>query len=585
MIRLVELQNWRAYRNTRIDLGARVVFLVAPNGVGKSSLVEAVRFCLLGEPPSRRARSAVRLGTDAATVSVEVSLDHGHAIRVTRTLTPTGRTSFEATTHGRELSEDEYLTLLAEHWAADVGLIDRLMFTDPALPAAKSAFPVRDHLAATLGVTPLLDGAAEVDTARKAAADRVEDLREEVKAGEADLAAAVDATTDAAMELANIEDQRRNLVAETETAEFRAAVATQWITFRDAATNYNRAVADIVEELGAVIAVDPEDPRKSVESARAETTNELSEARNRKAAEDIAHARSAGASEVLEGAADICPTCLRPLTEDERSHALAEHGMNLSRSESRGSDATSELEAAAERLELLGDFVTRLAALKQPTPPTEPDPGEAAFSVLAQLRVRESDLAEQAGRVGAQVAAEATRQEILERLDRSRAALQESANREQLLATAGRVLSDLADKVLRDRIDPLLAELSNRWKLLFGTAGLTLEPSGELTVRSDGGTLEIGDLSGGERATALLIARLLITATTTQVPTVFFDEPLEHLDPRRRAAAARTVVRAGQTGTVSQLIVTTYEDRIARQLAAVDPETVRVVHADGPRKG
>ena len=95
-----------------------------------------------------------------------------------------------------------------------------------------------------------------------------------------------------------------------------------------------------------------------------------------------------------------------------------------------------------------------------------------------------------------------------------------------------------------------------------------------------GALLSITDLSGGERATAILIARLLVTASTTRVPTVWFDEPLEHLDPRRRSAVARTIVRAGQTDTVAQLIVSTYEDRIARQLAAADPDNVRVVHAD-----
>ena len=43
---------------------------------------------------------------------------------------------------------------------------------------------------------------------------------------------------------------------------------------------------------------------------------------------------------------------------------------------------------------------------------------------------------------------------------------------------------------------------------------------------------------------------------------------------------AKTLVRAGQTQTVAQLVVTTYEDRIARQLAAADPDAVRIVHAD-----
>jgi len=79
-----------------------------------------------------------------------------------------------------------------------------------------------------------------------------------------------------------------------------------------------------------------------------------------------------------------------------------------------------------------------------------------------------------------------------------------------------------------------------------------------------------------------LITRLLLAAGTTKIPTGWFDEPLEHLDPRRRAAVARTLVRASQTKTVRQVIITTYEERIARQLAAADPENVRVVSAANP---
>ena len=74
MIRFVELQNWRAYQDAAIDLDSKVVFFVAPNGVGKSSLMEAVRWCLLGEPAPRKTKAAVRLGAPSASVAVEVGL-------------------------------------------------------------------------------------------------------------------------------------------------------------------------------------------------------------------------------------------------------------------------------------------------------------------------------------------------------------------------------------------------------------------------------------------------------------------------------------------------------------------------------
>ena len=268
------------------------------------------------------------------------------------------------------------------------------------------------------------------------------------------------------------------------------------------------------------------------------------------------------------------------MSDHERLAALTQHGAATQDADNNANRA-AEAEAAAQgRLDTLATFMTRLAALHAPSPPTDPDPGPEASAHLLRLREREQSLAEEAGRLREIASAEATQAAGGIKLEQTRDALRSAAYEEQLLSTTIDVLNNLADKTLRDRIDPLIEELARRWKLLFGAEGLTLDPSGELSVNSAKGTLGITDLSGGERATAILIARLLVTASTTRIPTAWFDEPLEHLDPRRRSAVARTIVRAGQTDTVAQLIVTTYEERIARQLAAADPDNVRVVHAD-----
>ena len=581
MIGLVELKNWRAYEDTAIDMGSRVVFFVAPNGVGKSSLMEAVRWCLLGEPVSRKAKAAVRLGARSATVAVEVGLSQpDQTLRVERSLSPAGKATFAASLDGRAIQEDNYAELLADRWRADHGLIDRLMFTDPHLPAAKSAFPVRDHLAATLGVKPLLEAAARLRAARKDIAKRVSVLRRELGQVEADTASHQATVSSAAADLKAIAVQRLTLAGELQQAEAAALLARRWDEYRDAVAVHNDEVAEILAELSEVIEVDAVEPQFSLADARDDASALLDEVRESKAEREITRARSAGASELLANPTTMCPTCLRPLSEHERLSALAQHGEVVAGAEGDARKAVEAESAAQDRLNTLAAFMSRLATLREPSSPTNPDPGSEAVAHLLQLRESAQSLAEEAGRLQGIAAAEADRASFDVRLRQARGALQSAVREEQLLSIAIDVFDRLADKTLRDRIDPLIRELSSRWKVLFGTDGLTLEPSGELTVNSAGGTLSINDLSGGERATAIVIARLLVTASTTRVPTVWFDEPLEHLDPRRRAAVARTIVRAGQTDTVAQLIVSTYEDRIARQLAAADPDNVRVVHAD-----
>ena len=579
MIRLAELKNWRSYEDAAIDLGSRIVFFVAPNGVGKSSLMEAVRWCLLGEPATRKAKTAVRLGARSATVTVEVGLSQpDQTLRVERSLSPAGKATFAASLDGLTIQEDKYVELLADRWRADHGLIDRLMFTDPQLLAAKSAFPVRDHLAATLGVKPLLEAAAGLQAAGKDIAVRVSVLRRELDQVEADATSHQATVSSAAAALKAIAEQRHALASELQQAEAAASLARRWDEYREAVAVHNDAVAEILAELSEVVEVDAAAPQLSLADAREDVSALLAEARQSKAEREIARARSAGASDLLADPTTTCPTCLRSLSEHERIAALAQHGDAITDADG---DARQAVEAEAQdRLNTLATSMSRLAVLHAPSSPTNPDPGSEAGAHLLQLRESENSLDEEAGRLQGIAAAEANRATFDVRLQQTRDALRSAAHEEQLLSTAIDVFDRLADKTLRDRIDPLIGELSSRWKILFGTDGLTLEPSGELTVNSAGGTLSITDLSGGERATAILIARLLVTASTTRVPTVWFDEPLEHLDPRRRSAVARTIVRAGQTGTVAQLIVSTYEDQIARQLAAADPDNVRVVHAD-----
>ncbi len=581
MIRFVELQNWRAYQDAAIDLDSKVVFFVAPNGVGKSSLMEAVRWCLLGEPAPRKTKAAVRLGAPSASVAVEVGLRQPEqTLRVERSLTPAGRTTFAASLDGAVVEEDEYASLLVDQWKADRGLIDRLMFTDPQLPIAKSAFPVRDHLAATLGVKPLLEAATRLQAARKEVAERVGDLRGELDHAEADVTSRQATVSTAAVELNAITEQRQELASQLKQAEELASLARRWDEYRDAAVDYNDAVAAILVELGEVIEIGADAPEQSLVAAREEASTLVAEARQSKTDREIARVRSAGASDLLADPTTTCPTCLRPLSDHERLAALAQHGDAIADADSDASKALEAEAAAQDRLDTLGVFMTRLAALHAPSPPSEPDPGPEASERLLGLRQEERSLSEEAGRLRGITAAESDQAALDTRIRQKRAALRSAAHEEQLLSTTIDVLNGLADKTLRDRIDPLIDELAQRWKLLFGTEGLTLDPSGELSVKSANGTLGIADLSGGERATAVLIARLLVTASTTRIPTAWFDEPLEHLDPRRRSAVARTIVRAGQTDTVAQLIVTTYEERIARQLAAADPDNVRVVHAD-----
>jgi DNA repair exonuclease SbcCD ATPase subunit len=101
---------------------------------------------------------------------------------------------------------------------------------------------------------------------------------------------------------------------------------------------------------------------------------------------------------------------------------------------------------------------------------------------------------------------------------------------------------------------------------MFGSGGLTLSSEGRITRLLGSRTLEFGSLSGGEKVWALLLTRLLVSSASTRAPFVWLDEPLEHLDPRLRKVVAGTLAKAASGAGLRQVIVTTYESALARQL-------------------
>ncbi len=64
----------------------------------------------------------------------------------------------------------------------------------------------------------------------------------------------------------------------------------------------------------------------------------------------------------------------------------------------------------------------------------------------------------------------------------------------------------------------------------------------------------------------------------TKADFCWFDEPLEHLDPdvRRRVANILSRATSGE-GQLRQVVVTTYEEQLARHLRARDEERIHLI--------
>jgi DNA repair exonuclease SbcCD ATPase subunit len=577
MIRDIEVENWRAYQHLQLTLSRPVTFFVAPNGVGKSSLVEAVRWGLFGALDPKSRGRAVRSGYDTATVRLRIELPSCGQVEVTRRLRRSGTATFTATVAGDAIDEHRYHQLLREAWAADPHLLDALMFEPIA--TAGVAFPVREHLAAVFGIQPLLSAAKVIKKRRADLTSRIKTLREDQDATQA---AILDAT-------ANAEDQQARLAAVAaaratadRTAadlEPAAALAAAWDRYRNDVHRYNERIRDLAAQIANALQMSEREPQIAIAAGREQAAAALETALAAKAAAEVRTAAAANAADLLSHAVVRCPTCLRPLTDGERDQALVAHGDTDEHARHEISRLHEQTESARHRLAAIAQFANALAALPAPAAPAASDPGQLAATALAVARTRQSELAEQHGAHSAELAAARRRVVQLQRAADEQTALIAAAREDIVAEVVERTLIAVADRYTADRIEPLTHEIGRRWKLVFGAEGLHMSADGRLTVNHADIDLTLADLSGGERATALLVTRLLLAGSAARASTIWFDEPLEHLDPQRRAAVARTLVMAARTGTVPQILVTTYEEGLARRLAASDPDLVALTYA------
>ena len=578
MIRHLTLENWRAYRSLDVDVLPGTTFLVAPNGVGKSSLLEAVRWVLAAGHVEHRA-SMIRQGHKEATAAVTLDVAGG-ALVVARTLRAKGArllAETSATLGGRPVDEGEAVRLLEESWSADPRFVSRTAFLTEDLRRDAEEPNLRTHLCRAYSLDDLQRAVAEIEPV-------LSQLSKGLKASRAELSGTEQQLADARTELAALGAAAATAVETVEAAraahaEVRAALdqARAAATQRAAATAWRESDARLRDEattiglvpeagapLAATLAALEDELGAQVESVRQQQA--ALRARLDAAESALAALLQAGAS---------CPVCLRELDDDSRERAEHLHRTAVE----IASDVLADLDdpTPVVTLDSVRRLARRAAALGAP-PEAPPADGldemvEAERRALAALEaaiggLREAQLQEQA----ATARVEAIRTDL-----DTASTLTEQYRAEALLEAAKSALNQTITTVLGRQLEPVAAEVNRRWEAVFpDRPNLHVLPDGQMSRVIDGDQLEFGAFSAGEQTVAKLMMRLTTLLATTTVPFCWVDEPLEHLDPVSRQLVGSTLAHLSAPGGLEQIFVTTYEEPLARRLAELQPDRVRV---------
>jgi DNA repair exonuclease SbcCD ATPase subunit len=574
MIERLKLRNWRAYDNLDLEFGPGATFVVASNGIGKTSLIMGAAWGLLGEASEVDAAEQIRGDAETAAVGVVVRLPSGASLTIDRSVDRRGRVELTADLDERAITtQDELDELLATESGADAHVLGQLTFMihGGSLETAQGEFQLQDHLASVFGVTPLFEAAVEAEATAGAAASALRKLKttRRTEKRERDQLVAEAQSVDEQL-LAALEERVQAVDAMNEAGE-RQRLAEEWVRFRASLEGRKQKLESFADEAGSLLqtSVTADDVTDALERTERDLEESISTAEG-----EVAVAR--GKSDLIEQAMTqlgdteaVCPTCLRPLSQHDADKAEAEHRKHLADLATVMSEAEEAAGHGRAALSVVRQLLVKIRAVPIPAEPESgigDDDVEATQEEFQRTRDKVQELDQL---IAMHTASKNSLENALTTLDEDERRIQEQASlhREEGLALAAvEAFMTAGSAITKEFIEPLVSEVSMRWKRIFGAGGLSLSPEGRITRTVGDRVLGFESLSGGEKVWAQLLTRLLVSGASTRAPFVWLDEPLEHLDPRLRKVVAGTLAKAASGAGLRQVVVTTYESELALQL-------------------
>lgn len=582
MITAVQLENWRAYKSFEISLRPGTTFLVAPNGVGKTSFIEGVQWALDRDvrPTSKVMRRRAR------TTSVDVTLLAGDtSVRIKRTLTlgraktPTDHTT--AWIDDRNVEPAQAFQRLADIWEADNRFVSRAAFLTDRFVDKDPRPDLRAHLTRLHSLDNVQASVSSVRTALKTAMQEADSARRSAVANQSELTEAtesldaakerLDQAVAASEQLQSAASAAAHELREAQLVNDTHAAYRQWTTARDA------LAAEIVVTLN--LPIDELDLRPGLRAVEAAATRQLMQNAEQRAMLGERLDAVERALERLRAARAECPICRRPLDDATRHYAEELHERDRTEAAEQLSslDDASATTVAAD----LGRLRERAEELGDP-----PEPPTAELLDLDELRAR-ADERESSFQRSLEAVGQAQRAvgEASARVDAIRAELT-AVSRSVLytkvaaLEASKSALESTITHVLSAQLGPVRDEVNRRWEAIFpDRPGLRVDPKGTITRTFDDDEPEdlgFESFSSGEQVVAELLLRLATLTSTTRVPFWLIDEPLEHLDPDARSYVARTLAYLGSGAGLRQIFVTTYEQDLAMQLESIARDHVQL---------
>lgn len=612
MINHVKMINWRAYDEYQVGFAPGITFIMGANGIGKTSILEAIAYALTGEPSTVKQRGKLLRNPDKpATVQLTFTVD-GQTYQVERSqsLARAGGATLTRLGDGQQLaSSHKWVTAQVEKlMGVSADFLQRIVYM-----AEGDVFRFLDkppgqtldlQIRQVLGLTQLNEFVQALGIADKKLKEQIRSLQSLLRDCER-LGIRQDA--DFEQHVRDIDRRRDRLLADLRAAQDEIARYTR----EHEDLHY---LTELLDRAVPVLQRDPDTWQKAQRRPVLALFEELearvdqTKATIQQSREDLA--RLQGERSAYQDILDIlepyarqvetlpCPVCGKPMTSSEREHIQRDIQGNIDRIageprnvETHRARAERMLDTLRWQIEGLSDLRNALAHMRFRV--IRPDASLADLMQAPQVQAASipAELEEQATGLEQQLAQlESERAEYLvvrHRLQGLGYASPEEASealvglevRSLSLRAAHRAAQETLTAQRNVDMGPIYDQVAHIWEAFTGAPDwrIELDTLGMPTLQDrEGRQLDLSQFSGGEKTALLIMLHTILAHHFSRSDFLLIDEPLEHLDPVNRRSLIRFLVGSYRRGSFEQAIVATFEESLIRKY--MSEEGVNVIH-------